>query len=341
MSKLFNVPIEAVDANPFRRLGDYPYVERKLEALQQSIKEVGLWEGVIARKAGNRYQIAFGHHRIEAARQLKIKSIPMVVRDLDDKQMLQFMGRENMEDYNADFLTMLETWEAAVGFLSEDSPVKTKAIDIARILGWTSKDGKNIRSNHTAVACDAASKLINSGYLGRDDLIEITVNDARELCTRTQERHRQLDKVAKTAKHTPQQVEAGKQQYAKAAKKTAGKVRGGKIAKKDIRREVDLQAVGEAQKSKAKAPSPVMELAVKALCRDMGRVLQNDQYATKLAQIEKALEPIMQDPEGPDSIDRVRFELEQIEGRAERWQGRLHPSNVAKVVPLKAIEGDK
>ena len=37
----------------------------------------------------------------------------MVVRDLDDKQMLQFMGRENGEDYNADFLVMLEIWEAA------------------------------------------------------------------------------------------------------------------------------------------------------------------------------------------------------------------------------------
>jgi ParB/RepB/Spo0J family partition protein len=339
MSKLFNVPIEAVDANPFRRLGDYPYVERKLDALQQSIKEVGLWEGVIARKAGNRYQIAFGHHRIEAARRLKTKSIPMVVRDLDDKQMLQFMGRENMEDYNADFLTMLETWEAAESFLKgDDNRQKVKVVEIARLLGWM--DSRN-KAGHTAGACAAAANLLSDGYLDRADLMDLTVMSARELCTRTQERHRGLDKIGKTAKHTPQQVEAGKKQYAKAAKKTAGKVREGKIAKKDIRREVDLQAVGEAQRSRAKAPSPVMELAVKALCRDMGRVLQNDQYATKLAQIERALEPIMQDPEGPDSIDRVRFELEQIEGRAGRWQGRLHPSNVAKVVPLKAIEGDK
>jgi hypothetical protein len=25
--------------------------------------------------------------------------------------MLQFMGRENLDDYNADFLVMLQTWE--------------------------------------------------------------------------------------------------------------------------------------------------------------------------------------------------------------------------------------
>ena len=49
MSKLFNVPMDAIDANPFRRLGDYPYVERKIDALKRSIEDVGLWEGVIAR----------------------------------------------------------------------------------------------------------------------------------------------------------------------------------------------------------------------------------------------------------------------------------------------------
>jgi hypothetical protein len=30
--------------------------------------------------------------------------------------MLQFMGRENGEDYNAEFLVMLNTWEAAARF---------------------------------------------------------------------------------------------------------------------------------------------------------------------------------------------------------------------------------
>ena len=33
--------------------------------------------------------------------------------------MLQFMGRENGEDYNADFLVMLETWEAATRSIAD------------------------------------------------------------------------------------------------------------------------------------------------------------------------------------------------------------------------------
>ena len=32
-------------------------------------RDVRLWEGIIARKIGGRYQQAFGHHRIHAARE--------------------------------------------------------------------------------------------------------------------------------------------------------------------------------------------------------------------------------------------------------------------------------
>ena len=47
------------------------------------------------------------------------------------------MGRENMADYNADFLTMLETWDAAVQHLESVSVKNPQAIVIASLLGWT------------------------------------------------------------------------------------------------------------------------------------------------------------------------------------------------------------
>ena len=53
--------------------------------------------------------------------------------------MLQFMGRENLEDYNADFLTMLQTWDAAVGFSSSRDETRGHPVDIANLLGWTPK----------------------------------------------------------------------------------------------------------------------------------------------------------------------------------------------------------
>ena len=41
--------IGSIAINPYRRLHAYPYIETKIEALQRSIKEVGVWPSVIAR----------------------------------------------------------------------------------------------------------------------------------------------------------------------------------------------------------------------------------------------------------------------------------------------------
>jgi ParB-like chromosome segregation protein Spo0J len=64
---------------------------------------------VIGRPVGRRYQLAFGHHRIEAARRTGVAEMQLLVEDMDDRQMLQLMGRENGEDYSANFLVMLST----------------------------------------------------------------------------------------------------------------------------------------------------------------------------------------------------------------------------------------
>jgi hypothetical protein len=43
-----------------------------------------------------------------------------------------------MEDYNADFLTMLETWEAAITF-GDDYLENVEPLEIATLLGWLDK----------------------------------------------------------------------------------------------------------------------------------------------------------------------------------------------------------
>ncbi len=71
--------------------------------------------------------------------------------------MLQFMGRENMDDYNADFLTMLETWDAAVEYIMTSRDVtEVQPIEVTRLLGWTQdRSGGGEQMNRTAEACNA------------------------------------------------------------------------------------------------------------------------------------------------------------------------------------------
>ena len=64
-------------------------------------------------------------------------AVSIILRDLDDKAMLQFMGRVNMADYNADFLTMLQTWDAAVQHMASRDATSIQPIELADLLGWT------------------------------------------------------------------------------------------------------------------------------------------------------------------------------------------------------------
>ena len=335
MSKLFNVPMDAIDANPFRRLGDYPYVERKIDALKRSIEDVGLWEGVIARKNGNRYEIAFGHHRIEAARQLGETGVPMIVRELDDEQMLQFMGRENLEDYNADFLTMFETWEAAAIFGSPANQLR-QPIEIAKLLGWTDKragGGADIM-NHTAHAASAAHGLLVANLIERDVLSDLSVKQAQEICGRASANIKRVEKTAKVNKRPAKEVEEAKKQIGKAVTKTAKESRRGEIAQKDLRGQVDVNTYRFAKQSKKQ--SPLFKQFGDQLKNSVTKMLNDDSTATKLKEIKAALGDITME-EDRAVVRAIKFELGELSGRADKWATVMDPK---KVVDLKEISNE-
>lgn len=338
MAAIHTVSIDTIDHNPFRNTGKYPFVQRKVDALKRSIHDVGLWEGVIAREKGNRYELAFGHHRCEAARQFGLENIPVIVRDLTDEQMLGFMGRENMEDYNADFLTMLETWEAASGWISLHKKSEDgQATVIASLLGWMrprSDNSGQMQLSATATACNAASKLIAAGYVDRADLVDLPVSNALHICERAQANIERIEKAGK-ALHTPaRQIDAAKQAVAKAVKTTAKGSRAGEIAQKDLRSQVDVNAYKHAQASKAKG-TPLFAIFGKALADGINRMLHADSTANRLDEVIKAIPEITMEDDNA-IVRRLDFELNELSDRALKYKGkmRLRQDNVT---PLKAI----
>ena len=60
------------------------------------------------------------------------------------------MGRENMEDFNSDFLVMLASWEAAQKFLISAEIKTAQPLETARLLGWTRVVGKQDNLNNLA-----------------------------------------------------------------------------------------------------------------------------------------------------------------------------------------------
>ena len=77
--------------------------EDALQELAESIRQVGILSPLIVQKRGDRYEIIAGERRWRAARLAGLKEIPVIVKDLSDKEILEVSLIENIqrEDLNA------------------------------------------------------------------------------------------------------------------------------------------------------------------------------------------------------------------------------------------------
>ena len=71
-----------------------------LEELALSIKNVGIISPIIVKKKGNFYEIISGERRFRAAKKLKLKKIPIIVKDYDDLVSLEVSLIENIQREN-------------------------------------------------------------------------------------------------------------------------------------------------------------------------------------------------------------------------------------------------
>ena len=76
--------------------------QEALNSLAESIKEHGIVQPIIIRKADEGYQIVAGERRWRAARLAGVKTIPAVIKDYSDGQILEIALIENLqrEDLN-------------------------------------------------------------------------------------------------------------------------------------------------------------------------------------------------------------------------------------------------
>ncbi len=335
MSIIKQISLSKVDPNPYRMLGDYPYSEEKLSVLVRSIKDVGLWEGVIGREKDDRVEIAFGHHRIEAAKRAGLSDANIVIRDLSDDDMLRFMGRENGEDYRTDFLVLLETWEAAYKSLGAGAPEVSHAIDIANFLGWVlPRSGSDkMHMSRTAEACSSAHYLITKNYINRSDLKSLTVTEARDICQKAQANMKRLDAMGKQGNRPAAEIEKSKKQVAKAVKTTAKQSREGQVAQRDLRSTLDVNTYRLAKEAKVK--EPLFAQFGNQLADRISAMLNDDVNAGKLENIIDALD-VIENEQDHAVVTSIKANLKGLSERSMRWRSKMSKE---KVVELKAVEG--
>jgi hypothetical protein len=144
------VKINQLEPNPYRDMNNYPISEEKVKTLVDSIQQTGFWDNILARKQGSKYQIAYGHHRLAAIREVMkpTDEVDIPVKELTDALMLKIMANENMDDWKATPQVIDETVRVTKQFL-EDHPEEYKKVTptggnldkigfktISSFLGW-------------------------------------------------------------------------------------------------------------------------------------------------------------------------------------------------------------
>ena len=108
------VPIEQIDPNPTQprqMMGD-------LSELIASITEKGILEPLVVRQRADRYEIIAGERRYQAAVQAGLLELPVVLRDVDDAEVIELALVENLQRKD---LTPFEEADALQGLASKCS----------------------------------------------------------------------------------------------------------------------------------------------------------------------------------------------------------------------------
>lgn len=94
---------ESVQEVSLKEIRQNPYQPRKIfepqaiEELKESILEHGILQPIIVRKSIKGYEIVVGERRYRAATAAKLETVPVVVRELNDQQMMELAVLENLQ----------------------------------------------------------------------------------------------------------------------------------------------------------------------------------------------------------------------------------------------------
>ncbi|MEH7248318.1 ParB/RepB/Spo0J family partition protein [Neobacillus niacini] len=99
---------ETVQEISVKELRPNPYQPRKtfqqeaIDELKASILEHGILQPIVVRKSIKGYEIVVGERRFRAAKEAKLETVPAVVRELTEQQMMELAVLENLqrEDLN-------------------------------------------------------------------------------------------------------------------------------------------------------------------------------------------------------------------------------------------------
>lgn len=99
--------IDELRSNPYQPRKNFD--EESLNELASSIKEHGVFQPIIAKKSIKGYEIVAGERRVKASKLAGLTTIPAIIKDFTDEEMMEIALLENLQREN---LSALEEAEA-------------------------------------------------------------------------------------------------------------------------------------------------------------------------------------------------------------------------------------
>lgn len=90
-----NISLEKIHPNPNQPRVHFD--EKELQELADSIREHGVLQPLLVRKDGDGYQIIAGERRYQASKIAEIKEVPVIVKDVDETEVLALALIENLQ----------------------------------------------------------------------------------------------------------------------------------------------------------------------------------------------------------------------------------------------------
>ena len=118
------IPVESIRPNPYQPRKTFD--KEKLKELSESIKKHGIIQPLVVRKKGLNYELVAGERRLRAARLAKLQTVPVLVREYDEKQMRELSLVENIQRHD---LNPLEEAKAIQELMKQCSYTQAQAAE--------------------------------------------------------------------------------------------------------------------------------------------------------------------------------------------------------------------
>lgn len=121
LNEVYQVSTEEVVPNPFQPRKTFN--EESLQELALSISEFGVIQPLLVRRTEAGFELIAGERRLRASRLAGLSHVPVIIKELDDKEMAELAMIENLQREDLHFLEEAEGFQQLLinfGFTQED-----------------------------------------------------------------------------------------------------------------------------------------------------------------------------------------------------------------------------